>query len=775
MSSAGSDLSFIRCPQCRSLVPAASSRCRMCGHRFSLSEDEGEDGRGLVQANEKGKKNGRKSESEGPLPEKNYENIGDSSGEFEAKRSQRVRLRTTSLSSLERDKLARSDEGASSGKVAIKDSLPKSTLSPSGVSDAASSTESKGNIPSVVSSESSVSSSSYPDSHSSSRPHGSNGSQIPFQPTGDENPLAEFLVDEDEELISDDVSQEEVGEEPESDDVVHNNQGLREDSDNDDSRKDAGYPPIQDSVSLSGSSSETETPEAELDEEDKDVDAKSSVPFREDEPLSEKELLTKEGSPLASDESPKVEMANKFEEEVGEKAPRLSPRPSGGSSMAFRPRFGKSPLVRPTEKEAQTPSAPSEELVSFTEAIPSEGASSGVEQQKPSAFRVAVAGKRSHSRFNFRTPVTSKEKTEELSKAPSAVSSETHIEVSENEVSPSLAHSLEDAPQEELEPQERAYGDTLVVSTTESEVSQKPLDLSEELEVEEQTEDLKPVEASSETSITDEHSTEVVQAFEFAADGNDEDDRIEVDRVEVENESTKNDIRESTIGDHDIVEAVPIEDDNEEFASSSDDESVLSEEMSVIGVSNEEDDDGPVTHSSGVASSEHSKTLHSEAFQSYETNPSLSSSNEVHFPSSIPVEPSPTVSRETQVSVVRREASAVGRLFGWFVSYLNPEGDAVELREGKFFISSEKVRKSDLVIDDPSLSSPHAMVSLFQSQGLVVQDLMSERGVFVRRKGNAAYRKEEDAVRLEHGDWLRIGDVEFLVVLIAHVGKATPY
>ena len=33
-------------------------------------------------------------------------------------------------------------------------------------------------------------------------------------------------------------------------------------------------------------------------------------------------------------------------------------------------------------------------------------------------------------------------------------------------------------------------------------------------------------------------------------------------------------------------------------------------------------------------------------------------------------------------------------------------------------------------------------------------------------------RKEDEAVSLGHGDWLRFGDVEFLVSLIAHVGEA---
>ena len=51
-----------------------------------------------------------------------------------------------------------------------------------------------------------------------------------------------------------------------------------------------------------------------------------------------------------------------------------------------------------------------------------------------------------------------------------------------------------------------------------------------------------------------------------------------------------------------------------------------------------------------------------------------------------------------------------------------------------------------------------------------MQDLLSERGVFVRRKGADTYQKEEGIVEIENGDWLRFGDVEYLVSLIPYVG-----
>lgn len=112
-----------------------------------------------------------------------------------------------------------------------------------------------------------------------------------------------------------------------------------------------------------------------------------------------------------------------------------------------------------------------------------------------------------------------------------------------------------------------------------------------------------------------------------------------------------------------------------------------------------------------------------------------------------------------------------GRLFGWLVSYRTPEGRATELREGKFFVSRRKTKSQDIIIDEEGIGSPHAMCKVSAEGGFVVQDMLSDRGVFLRRRGSDVYRREEEAVKVEHGDWLRIGDVEFLVSLVAHVGE----
>jgi hypothetical protein len=106
-----------------------------------------------------------------------------------------------------------------------------------------------------------------------------------------------------------------------------------------------------------------------------------------------------------------------------------------------------------------------------------------------------------------------------------------------------------------------------------------------------------------------------------------------------------------------------------------------------------------------------------------------------------------------------------GRLFGWLVSFENPDGRAIELRGGRFFITGTSIRDTDLILEDQSISTPHALMSI-TDRGMMVQDLMSDRGTFVRTRGDSQYRREDGIIEVQHGDWLRFGDVEFLVTIV---------
>jgi hypothetical protein len=127
------------------------------------------------------------------------------------------------------------------------------------------------------------------------------------------------------------------------------------------------------------------------------------------------------------------------------------------------------------------------------------------------------------------------------------------------------------------------------------------------------------------------------------------------------------------------------------------------------------------------------------------------------------------VARDGSKDAIKR-GEKLGTIFGWLVSYVDPNGSSIELREGRFFVSSTQLRSTDLVLEDETISTPHAMFTIGNDTGILVQDLKSDRGVFIRTGDATAYRREYDTVVLQHGDWVRFGDLEFLVSVIANVG-----
>ena len=110
-----------------------------------------------------------------------------------------------------------------------------------------------------------------------------------------------------------------------------------------------------------------------------------------------------------------------------------------------------------------------------------------------------------------------------------------------------------------------------------------------------------------------------------------------------------------------------------------------------------------------------------------------------------------------------KQTTTQSNLFGWFVGFEKPQGESFEIREGKFFVSKSSLKKTDLIIDEDSISTPHAMITEI---GFQIQDLMSEQGVYIKRAGDSTYQLIEDIEVVENGDWIRFGKVEYLVVFV---------
>ncbi len=113
----------------------------------------------------------------------------------------------------------------------------------------------------------------------------------------------------------------------------------------------------------------------------------------------------------------------------------------------------------------------------------------------------------------------------------------------------------------------------------------------------------------------------------------------------------------------------------------------------------------------------------------------------------------------------------IGRLVGWLVSYKDPQGTAVEVREGKFFITKDPLKDFDFIIDDESISTPHALVTVSNTNGIMIQDLMSDAGIYLKQKGRNEYEQRSTPFKVNQGDWIKFGNVEYLVSLIAHIGE----
>lgn len=106
-------------------------------------------------------------------------------------------------------------------------------------------------------------------------------------------------------------------------------------------------------------------------------------------------------------------------------------------------------------------------------------------------------------------------------------------------------------------------------------------------------------------------------------------------------------------------------------------------------------------------------------------------------------------------------------LVGWLI----PLGDVatpVALHAGRFFVTRRSLKPGDLILDDDSVSSPHAIVAVGLKNGLRVQDLMSEHGMSVRRRHEEQWEQVADPVALSHGDSVRFGRCEYLVCMIPY-------
>jgi len=100
------------------------------------------------------------------------------------------------------------------------------------------------------------------------------------------------------------------------------------------------------------------------------------------------------------------------------------------------------------------------------------------------------------------------------------------------------------------------------------------------------------------------------------------------------------------------------------------------------------------------------------------------------------------------------------RLVGWLVSYQMDEmGKAFEIRAGRTLISSENGGKArTITLEASGVSSPHLALSASQKHTIMVQDIFSDQGSFLKKASSDDEKRISGPIQLEHGDWVRIGE-----------------
>jgi len=108
------------------------------------------------------------------------------------------------------------------------------------------------------------------------------------------------------------------------------------------------------------------------------------------------------------------------------------------------------------------------------------------------------------------------------------------------------------------------------------------------------------------------------------------------------------------------------------------------------------------------------------------------------------------------------------RIVGFLVSYdKNPTGEVLDLRFGRWIVSSDKTSDGNfLIIKDESVSPLHAIVKITEEGEIQVLDQLSEHGTSIRHKDGDEEKLSGSMGTIDHGDKVTFGSREFHVCLI---------
>jgi hypothetical protein len=113
------------------------------------------------------------------------------------------------------------------------------------------------------------------------------------------------------------------------------------------------------------------------------------------------------------------------------------------------------------------------------------------------------------------------------------------------------------------------------------------------------------------------------------------------------------------------------------------------------------------------------------------------------------------------------------RLIGWLVSYaLDKQGASFEIRSGRTFVGAHELTgERAITLDERSISSAHLVLNASARHKVMIQDIFSDHGSYLRRAEGGDEQSIMGPVELRHGDWVRIGDQTRLQVCLIDASR----
>jgi hypothetical protein len=137
--------------------------------------------------------------------------------------------------------------------------------------------------------------------------------------------------------------------------------------------------------------------------------------------------------------------------------------------------------------------------------------------------------------------------------------------------------------------------------------------------------------------------------------------------------------------------------------------------------------------------------------------------------------PAPS-SFEEERYVAAPRPKPTSKVIGFLISYdAEPHGEVYDIRAGRWLVTSRPTDHGEyILIDDPTISSLHAIIRATVDGKVQVLDQLSEHGTGVLRVGSTSEEEVAGAMTsVNHGDSVRFGKRHFVICLVPAAPSAS--